>query len=99
MTLVRLTGLPRRGRVVGELQADRQRGLLEVLRQRRERLGPGGGPDRRPVVGLVTGALCDHDALWLTLARGLQKHPPLPAGQRVAAPPFFYLPGGSRAVP
>src|SRR5881409_2230084 len=92
MTLVRLTGLPRRGRVVGELQADRQRGLLEVLRQRRERLGLGDGPDRRLVVVLVTGALGDDDALELTVARDLEDHRRLLAGQRVAVPLFFDLP-------
>src|SRR5437870_6987878 len=99
MTLVRLTGLPRRGRVVGELQADRQRGLLEVLRQRRERLGLGDGPDRRLVVVLVTGALGDDDALELTVARDLEDHRRLLAGQRVAVPLFFYLPVDYGDVP
>src|SRR5438552_2544255 len=99
MTLVRLTRLPRRGRVVGELQADRQRGLLEALRQRRERLGLGDGPDRRLVVVLVTGALGDDDALELTVARDLEDHRRLLAGQRVAVPLFFDLPVDHGDVP
>src|SRR5713101_9793421 len=99
MTRVRLTGLPRRGRVVGELQADRQRGLLEVLRQRRERVGLGDGPDRRLVVVLVTGALGDDDALELAVARDLEDHRRLLAGQRVAVPPFFDLSVDRGAVP
>src|SRR3989442_15902687 len=99
MTLVRLTGLPRRGRVVGELQADRQRGLLEVLRQRRGRGRPGGGPGRPPGGILVSGALWGGDALLLTLARGLEEHPPLPARRPRAPPPFFFLPGGPGDVP
>src|SRR5437870_13395960 len=92
MTLVRLTRLPRRGRVVGELQADRERRRLEVLRQRRVRLGLGDGPDRRLVVVLVTGALGADDALELTVARDLEDHRRLLAGQRVAVPLFFDLP-------
>src|SRR2546427_13264336 len=99
MTLFRLPGFPRRGRVVGELQADRQRGLLEVLRQRRERVRLGDGPDRRLVVILVTGALGDDDALELTVARDLEDHRRLLAGQRVAVPLFFDLPVDHSDVP
>src|SRR5439155_25498206 len=84
--LVRLTSLPRRRGVVGELQPDGQHGFCEVGGERREWVRLGHRANRRLVVIRVAGGLVHADAAQASVAGDLEDDRGLLTRQRVAIP-------------